>query len=402
MRVLLLIHDISVLGGMEIQLVNLANGLTRVGHRVRLVSIRSSAEAAPSGSAIGLSDAVELIHLDAHSRWARAAKVGALRRLARDSDVVHCTGWDTSLWGRLAAAAARRPVIVAEHAGSRAHQVSSTGASRADWIALHNRLLDPVTATTVICAERQRHQLLEEGVAPEKIVFIPNGVPVADMQVQARCGFTRESLDIPDDAKVIVHVASFRPMKRQTLTLHTVARLRETLDEDIRVVFAGTGPELKQVQARAHAMGADWAIFLGPQRNVASIFAMADLTVLPSSAEAMPMVILESIGMGVPVVASDVGDVGAMLGGTGAGIVVAADDHDAFGDTVGFLLTDRLAHDALTTAAHAARASIDATTMVARYEEVFRRSLGARTGIAGCLPIGSHHDSRRPAGRPGA
>ena len=383
---------------MEIQLVHLANGLARAGHRVTLVSVRSSGASSAPADDLGLSRDVELIHLDAHSRSARAAKVGVLRRIARDSDIVHCTGWDTSLWGRIAAAAAGRPVVVAEHAGSRAHQVSGTGAARAEWISLHNRLLDPITATTVICSERQRGMLLAEGVASEKISLIPNGVPVADMQVQARSGFTRDSLGIPHDAKVIAHVASFRAMKRQWLTLETVAQLRKTLDEDVRIVFAGTGPELEDVRARAQAMGADWATFLGPQRNVASVFAMADLTVLPSSAEAMPMVILESIGMGVPVVATDVGDVGAMLGGTGAGVVVPADDPTAFLNAVAVLLSDAEAHDRMTEAALAARAEIDATTMVARYEQIFRRSVAGRGRIAGCLPTGSSHRRRALSG----
>lgn len=374
MRLLLLIHDVSVLGGMEIQLVNLANGLAHAGHDVRLVSIRSSRDASRTARELGLRPDVVLLHLGARGRTARATTVGTLARMARRSDVVHCTGWDTSLWGRLAAIAARRPVVVADHAGSRAYQRSSTGASRAGWIALHNRLLDPFTSSTVICAERQREQLLVEGVRDDKIAVIFNGVPVEEMETQARLGFTRASLKIPSDAKVIAHVASFRSMKRQALTLETVAKLRAALDEDVRVVFAGTGPQEERVEALARKMGADWATFLGPQRNVASVFRVADLTVLPSSAEAMPMVILESITMGVPVVASDVGDVASMLESTSAGLCFDPDDHDAFFETARRVLTDGSLHQALAESALAARAEIDAATMVSRYVDVFRRA----------------------------
>jgi glycosyltransferase involved in cell wall biosynthesis len=390
-RLLLVISNLRTLGGMEIQLAHLANGLAGRGHEVTLASIRSRAEdgaGADHGPAID--PRVQLVHLGATGREAQLPALRRLRRMARGSDLVHCTGWDASLWGRLAGIAARRPVVMAEHTPGREHQLSPSGAPRGPYIAAHNRLLDPFTASTVICAEWQRDILAGEGVRPAKMTLIPNGVPVDELRRQARAGITREALGIPADAKVVTHVARFRAQKRQLLTLETVARLRETMG-DVRVVFAGAGPDLESVQEAARAMGADWATFLGRHDNVPSVFALGDLTVLPSTGEAMPMSIIEAIGVGVPIVAADVGDVGPILERTGAGLLFPAEDPDSFLAACATVLSDPEVHRRLTQAALAAETEVDAQTMVRRYEDLFA-SIGATAN-------GSGDRARRPRWR---
>jgi len=161
LRVMLVVHDITAVGGMEVQLAYLATGLAEAGHTVRLVSVRSSRR--DDRPDLLLDPRVEVMHLGAVSRLARLGAVPRMAAVARATDVVQCTGWDSTLWGRLAALLARRPVIVADHAGSRQHQRSAKGAPRGRWIALHNRILDRFTATTVICAERRGQRDRTEG-----------------------------------------------------------------------------------------------------------------------------------------------------------------------------------------------------------------------------------------------
>jgi L-malate glycosyltransferase len=169
---------------------------------------------------------------------------------------------------------------------------------------------------------------------------------------------------------VLAHVANFRPMKRQALALETTARLREALG-DVRVVFAGAGPELEAIRALAAERGADWAVFLGAQRNIASVFTMADVAILPSSDEALPMALLEGMAVGVPVVATDVGDVAEVIERTGAGVCVPPEDHDAFYAAVHRILADQAVHRHFAAAAEAAQDELDAARMVGRYERVF-------------------------------
>lgn len=373
-RLLLVISNLSTLGGMEVQLVHLANGLAALGYAPRVVSIRSNGSRAAGPGAPELRPDVQLLHLSARGREGQLSALRRLARLARSAELVHCTGWDASLWGRLAGVLARRPVVVAEHTAGREHQVAPSGAPRGAWIALHNRLLDPATATTVICAEWQRALLQREGVDPAGIALIPNGVPVDALRRRAQDGPDRRALGIPPEAKLIVHVARFTPQKRQELTLEATARLREELG-DVRVLFAGSGPELERV--RAAARGADWALFLGRQDNIPALLAMADLAVLPSSAEAMPMSVLEAIAVGTPLVATAVGDVPRVLEQTGAGLVVPVDDVAALVRACRDVLADPALRRELAAAAGCAREEVDAATMVDRYAALF-----ARLGVA--------------------
>jgi len=355
---------------MEVQLAHLAAGLAAAGHEVRLVSISSTEDPSERLKGPDMDPRVQIVHLGARTRWAKVAALRRLARLARSSDIVHCTGWDASLWGRLAAIAARRPAIMAEHTPGRAHQWSSGGAPRKRLIAAHNRALDPFTAATVICAEWHRELMRSEGVAARKTILIPNGVPVAELRRRAGANPTRADLGIPGSAKVIAHVARFVAQKRQDFALETTARLRETLG-DVRVVFAGAGPELERVRALADERGADWAVFLGRHENPAGIFGLADLAVLPSAGEALPMAVLEAIAVGTPMVATDVGDVGTVLEDTGAGLVVPPDDPEAFYRACHDVLSDAALRERLQVAALSAGPDLDADTMVERYERVF-------------------------------
>ncbi len=130
LKLLLVVHSIDKRGGMEVQLAHLASGLADRGHLVRIASIRSREPAAAAGQSLSIDPRVQVLHLGATGRKAGVASLRRLAALARWSDLVHCTGWDASLWGRLAAVVARRPVVVAEHTPGREHQVSSSGAPR--------------------------------------------------------------------------------------------------------------------------------------------------------------------------------------------------------------------------------------------------------------------------------
>src|SRR4051812_18268258 len=359
-RVLLVLNNVEP-GGAERQAMHLAAGLSRRGHQVTLLAlgfVRSDVAA--------LHDAgVRVSSLGAVGPRARLAALPALTRLARDADLVHCTNWDASLYGRLAALLARRPVIVTDHTSDRGITVSRRGAPRARWVAAHHRLLGRLTVATVYCAHAQEDLLASEGVPRDRLVHIPNGVPVASIRDAAANGPARADLGLPDEARVVMHVANFRPEKNQAQTLATVAALR-LRDADVRAVFVGGGPGEEAVRRQAAQMDADWAVFLGPRQDVPALLGLADLLVLPSRAETMPMVMLEAMTVGVPVVAYDVGDVRQVL--QEGGICVERLDASAFTEACRRGLGDPAVREQLARRGRAARAGFVAPRMGRRYE----------------------------------
>jgi len=359
------INHLTPSGGAEIQLVHLAKGLAALGHRVTIccfgVCLIDTAPLAEDG--------IELISLGARTRARRLATIPRLTQLARQADVVQCTMWDASLWGRIAAILARRPVIVSDHATDRSIQVAASGEPRATWIERHNRLLDRFTFATVACAASQLPVLEGEGVAPEKIVHIPNGIPLEQLQRGARNGSPREALGLPPTGPIAMQVAVFRKEKNQAGALDAMARVRERIP-DAQLVFVGNGPTRSSVEAHAKKLDApEWAHFLGERSDVPALLSLADLMLLPSISDAMPMTVLEAMALGVPVLASDVGDVKEVLGD--AGVCVAVGDVDAFAEACIRILSDRDLQEKLGSTGPQRAQPFDSSVMSRRYAALF-------------------------------
>ncbi|HEY5816240.1 MAG TPA: glycosyltransferase [Solirubrobacterales bacterium] len=365
-----MVIDLLFWAGAETQLRHLAIGLQRLGFAVTLLALADATSYVADLDMAG----VQLQVLGVRRRRDKLRALPEMVRLARGTDLVHCTGWDASLWGRLAAIGARRPVVVTEHTAGREFQVSRSGAPRERLIALHNRLLDRFTSATVVVADSQVGLLESEGVRPSSIVRIPNAVPLAELRLGAEGGADRAALGVPDEAKLVVHAARFTPPKGQPVTLRAVARLRERLG-DIRVLFAGSGPEEEGVRRLAAELDAGWATFLGSRDDVPALLRAADLAVLPSTAEGLPMSLIESMAVGTPVVATDVGDVRWLLERTGGGLCVAAGDEDAFAEACGRVLGDDKLRLGLGEAGVAGAAGFDAPRMAERYAEVFEAAI---------------------------
>ena len=372
-KVLLVVNWLKP-GGAEVQLTHLAEGLAKSGHEVTLCCMNDAFVDVESLREAG----VEIVSLHAESRFARLRKVPKLRRLARRSEIVHCTIWDASLWGRIAAILARRPVVVADHATDRSIHTSAKGASRESWVALHNKLLDPFTFATVSVAATQRAVLLNEGVDPAKIVYIPNGLPIAAMKAAAAAGPSRAELGIPDGVPTVMQVGVFREEKNQVGALEAVAGMREK-GSDAHLIFVGDGPSKPEVDKRAAELGAEgWVHFLGMRADVPALLSLADVLVQPSHADAMPLSVLEAMAVGVPVVATAVGDVPSMLAGR-AGVTVPPEDREALEATLRELLSDPARRAEMGAAGEEIASARDSSKMIDSYEALFEAALGGTT-----------------------
>jgi glycosyltransferase involved in cell wall biosynthesis len=361
--------------GAERQIAHLSAGLAALGQPVTMLVIGE----APAADRERMIEAgVRLVELGALSPRERARQMRRITRLARAADVVIASSWDATFWGRIAAILARRPVIVIEHAVYRQLQTNLSGKPRARWIAAHNRLLDPFTYATVACAGAQLPVLRSEGVAERKLVLIPNGVPVADLRRaasdEAGADGGRAGLGIGADAFVIVHVARLTALKNQYQTVATARELRAG-GLDVHVVLLGDGEDRAGLEAEV--AGEPWAHLLGARDRVAPFLGLADLAVLPSRAEAMPMVVAEALAVGVPMVASDVGDVGEILTRTGAGIAVPAEDGAAFTDACR-RMADPAVRAQFAARARAAGDTFDSSVMSRRYAALLAGAAAGR------------------------
>lgn len=139
---------------------------------------------------------------------------------------------------------------------------------------------------------------------------------------------------------------------------------------------------------------AGWAHFIGQRGDVPRLLRLADVFVLPSSAEAMPLSILEALAVGVPVVSTDIADIRRILETSGGGIVIPPGDDDAYEAALRRLLSDDdLREDYAAAAARGGREHFDYSRMAERYATVLTAAADSRadtaeTRVSTVVPIG--------------
>jgi glycosyltransferase involved in cell wall biosynthesis len=179
--------------------------------------------------------------------------------------------------------------------------------SRRIWL----RRLALTGSTTVVVPSQTLRRLATEvwRLDPSRVRQIPNGVDAAALVRQAGEPF---GLRRQPDERVFGTLAGLRPEKNLGRLLRIAGLLPDTLPW--RLVIAGEGPERASLEALARALGlAERVVFTGFVQRPGSLLAELDAYVLTSDSEQMPISVVEAMALGLPVLATDVGDLRLML-----------------------------------------------------------------------------------------
>ncbi len=115
----------------------------------------------------------------------------------------------------------------------------------------------------------------------------------------------------PDGEKILLHISTFRPVKRITDCIKVLALIRKS-GLGAKLVMCGDGPERQGAERLAARLGvADCIKFVGkqPQSQIRDYLSLADLLLLPSLTESFGLVALEAMACEVPVIATRVGGI---------------------------------------------------------------------------------------------
>lgn len=120
-------------------------------------------------------------------------------------------------------------------------------------------------------------------------------------------------LALEPDALVVTMVAAMRGRKGHDLMLDSWSQVVRGASTAC-LVLVGSGPEESALRQRARNLGIQDSVrFVGQSQDVASILRASSVVVLPSETEALPTVLIEAGGCGVPAVATDVGGVADVI-----------------------------------------------------------------------------------------
>lgn len=310
--------------------------------RSRLDAVVLTTSTDPALRARALVDGVPVwrILINVKQRWSFGAALlrmsGALLRLLPRVDAVHIQGYSTKNIPITALAKLfGRPVILHLQTARHDEPPAVKAKGRLAWWAFRSATLylsvSPALTAAAVAA----------GLPAGKIRTVPNGVdPVRfSPPTPAERMALRQQLALPPDRPVVLFVGIFSPDKQPQvlcdawLTLQPEPELATTL-----VCVGATSPRQYEADARLAASIRDTADQAGfgdrlwlvpPTRTIEDYFRAADVFVLPSAREGLPIVLLEAMACGLPCIASHLpGSTDVMIDSGSNGYLVPSGDVD--------------------------------------------------------------------------
>lgn len=259
-------------------------------------------------------------------------------------DVVHTHTSKAGFLGRLAARRVRVPAVIHQPHGHIFY--GYYGPLRSALFIMLERLAARWTHRLVALTERGVAEHLERGIGrPGQWVVIPSGVDTEALRAQAPDrAWARARLGLEPGALMLLGVGRLVPVKGFDLLVAALGRLRAR-GLPAHLWLVGDGPERVRLAGQAERWGVTAAVHLvgaveGAAGGLLDYLAAADLCVAPSRNEGMGRVLVEAMALGVPVVATRVGGIPAVVGEDEAGRLVPPEDVTALTDALEELARD--------------------------------------------------------------
>ncbi len=308
------VHIIDSLrtGGAEALLVEAARGSAERGVEIQVVALAARADAPFEQSLRDLGVVVHLVAGRGPKPVFDPMRFVRLVRLIRgiSPDVVHTHLATSNVLGTIAARLARVPSVATMH------NVQSARGRRSRWLdAIERRVLGRGKGP-IIAVGRRVGLLAAQRWPRRRIEVVENPAPAVGGSSDAGVSVRRELLG-DGDGPLLVAIGRLDEQKGFDILLDAFVRFVGSRPAAV-LAIAGSGGLDQQLRHQAHRLGIDARVrFLGTRSDVADLFAAADAFVVPSRWEGLPLVVLEAMTAGVPVVASDVGDIAEAVGGDG-------------------------------------------------------------------------------------
>jgi len=361
-------------GGAEMMVFRLSEELRRRGHVVIPVG--------PQNGTGWMGDMFRSAGFSPETFWLRRPVdptcVGRFMRLFRRQaiDVVHSHEFTMSVYGSAAARLLALPHVMTVHGG-----LTATKALRRR-IALRWAIRQSGNAVAVSNATREEFAR-DLGVRQTAFAVVHNGVP----SKLGNANRVRGEFGCADDETIILAVGNLERNKNHRMLLEALVRLQsEGVTARWRLIIAaGRGGEEHQYllnYVQAHGLADRVHIVMG-RNDITDLQALADLFVMPSLWEGLPMALLEAMVAGKAIVASATAGIPEAIANGREGILVPPGDLNDLTAAIRTLLTDPSRRSELGAAARV-RAERDFTVevMANRYEAMYGQLLARRSSYS--------------------
>lgn len=266
------------------------------------------------------------------------ACVRKLAQLASDEGVrvIHAHQYTPFFYARAPGWTGRRaPVLFTEH--GRVHP-DLPNRKRIVFNRLFLRDADRVVA---VGESVKRALIANEGIPGGRIQVIYNGVRLADFAEDSReREEVRRELGLTATTPVAIQVARLDYLKDHSTALRTAERVQRTIPE-FQLLLVGEGPERAKIEEEVRSRGLTNTVrLLGLRTDVRRLLAAADLFLLTSISEGIPVTLIEAMSAKLPIVSTDVGGVPEVVTDGETGWTAPAGDDAQLAESILCLLAD--------------------------------------------------------------
>lgn len=321
---ILMLRPHMQIGGVESHIHVLARELILRGHRVSLATNAGGAVDRLPG--LGVSVVPTSFHPLNPFNFARA--VLQLSSVVRTTkvDVMHSHNRLATIIGRIVSRMTRVPLLVTVHEFE----------FKRDWRWLASTWTGTITITPCMALGDRLQE--RYSIPRSHLRVIPNAVDSTVSIDPVRLASIRQQLGYDSEVPWVGFVSRLVPEKGCHFFVESMPLIRQQYP-GVRFIIAGSGPEEPALRQRAHCLGLDVdRIFIGPRSDSAELMTLLDILVLPSVSDNAPLIILEAMRAGRPVVASAVGGIPELVRDGVTGLLVPPESPSALARAIAVLI----------------------------------------------------------------
>jgi glycosyltransferase involved in cell wall biosynthesis len=360
--------------GAESVILNLLRSLNHGAHRSVLGVFANASNPNLQLHDLAVNEGIDsrLIACNGQVDWSVISRIRELT-VQTGADIVHCHGYKADIYAFLALGSTGIPLVSTCHTWY-------DNDLRVYLYGVLDRFVLRKYARVIAVSEEVRQRLLRSRTARERITVIRNGIDLIRFNAAALLSHTDR---VRQDSIVVGLVGRLSREKGVDIFLRAASIVLADYPNTMFVV-AGDGPDRSELERLIDSLGiASKVSLLGRRDDMPSVYRSFDVMVSSSRKEGLPVVILEGMATGLPVVATRVGEVPNLIQDGETGLLVQPNAPRALAEAIVKLLVNEEHRNRLgCTAKKLIEREFSAERMAAEYIRVYKDAIAVRADRA--------------------